>query len=228
VRDLAQQVAERAQVTARRHSARRRWPPAGPRLCPAQLQTLDAQGADLHAWSAWVAEVAVHPLTGEIEVTRVVAGHDSRSLQAAQAASTRPEIVQQDPQLLADARRLLGTAPAFDDWAGSVASAAGFDVIAKPGSDLAQHARGDVGPIRQGDLALDGVATLPAAAAIANAIHHATGVRLREVPFQPEQLRLAWPARARASHPLQGPAVAGAGWLQAPQALPAWLPWPGR
>jgi nicotinate dehydrogenase subunit B len=135
----------------------------------------------------------------------------ARSLQAAQAASTRPEIVQQDPQLLADARRLLARPPL--STTGSVASAAGFDVIARPGSDLAQHARGDVGPIRQGGLALDGVATLPAAAAIANAIHHATGVRLREVPFQPEQLRLAWPARARASHPL--PSGRGWGWLAA-------------
>ena len=119
------------------------------------------------------------------------------------------EIVQQDPQLLADARRLLGTAPAFDDWAGATASAASFDVIAKPGSDLAQHVPGDVAVIRQGNLALDGVATLPAAAAIANAIHHATGVRLREVPFQPEQLRLAL-AGEGAGKP--GAARPGRGW----------------
>ncbi len=215
VRDLAQQVAERAQASpqdAISQDADGRL--LGRGFATAQLQTLDAQGTDLHAWSAWVAEVAVHPLTGEIDVTRVVAGHDSRSLQAARAASTRPEILQQDSQLLADARRLLGTAPAFDDWAGSVASAAGFDVIARPGSDLAQHARGDVGPIRQGDLALDGVATLPAAAAIANAIHHATGVRLREVPFQPEQLRLAL-AGEGAGKPSAARAGRGWGWLAA-------------
>jgi len=215
VRDLAQQVAERAQTSpqdAIPQDADGRL--LGRGFATAQLQTLDAQDTDLHAWSAWVAEVAVHPLTGEIEVIRVVAGHDSRSLQAARAASTRPEILQQDSQLLADARRLLGTAPAFDDWAGSVASAAGFDVIARPGSDLAQHARGDVGPIRQGDLALDGVATLPAAAAIANAIHHATGVRLREVPFQPEQLRLAL-AGDGAGKPSIAKSGRGWGWLAA-------------
>lgn len=215
VRDLAQQVADRAQASRQDTSE----PDAGGRLlgrgfATAQLQTLDAQGADLHAWSAWVAEVAVHPQTGEIEVIRVVAGHDSRSLQAVQAASTRPEIVQQDPQLLADARRLLGTVPAFDDWAGSTASAASFDVIAKPGSDLAQHAPGDVSVIRQGDLALDGVATLPAAAAIANAIRHATGVRLREVPFQPEQLRLAL-AGDVAGRPSMAKPGRGWGWLAA-------------
>ncbi|EPD36878.1 MULTISPECIES: cytochrome c [Delftia] len=215
VRDLARQVAERAQASQQAPShqgADGRL--LGRGFATAQLQTLDAQGADLHAWSAWVAEVAVHPQTGEIEVTRVVAGHDSRSLQAAQAASTRPEIVQQDPQLLADARRLLGTAPAFDDWAGSTASAASFDVIAKPGSGLAQHVPGDVAVIRQGNLALDGVATLPAAAAIANAIHHATGVRLREVPFQPEQLRLAL-AGDGAGRPGAARRGRGWGWLAA-------------
>jgi nicotinate dehydrogenase subunit B len=216
VRDLAQQVAERAQASQQapsNQSADGRL--LGRGFATAQLQTLDAQGADLHAWSAWVAEVAVHPQTGEIEVTRVVAGHDSRSLQAAQPAGMRPEIVQQDPQLLADARRLLGTAPAFDDWAGSAASASAssFDVVGKPGSDLAQHAPGDVAVIRQGDLALDGVATLPAAAAIANAIHHATGVRLREVPFQPEQLRLALAGEGAA--PLRVRPGRAWGWLAA-------------
>ncbi|MDL5037073.1 c-type cytochrome [Comamonas resistens] len=211
VRDLAQQVAERAQASQQAPS----YQGADGRLlgrgfATAQLQTLDAQGADLHAWSAWVAEVAVHPQTGEIEVTRVVAGHDSRTLQAAQAARTRPEIFQQDPQLLADARRLLGTAPAFDDWAGSAAAAG------KPGSDLAQHAPGDVAVIRQGSLALDGVATLPAAAAIANAIHHATGVRLREVPFQPEQLRLALVGEGAGKPSIAGSGRGrGWGWLAA-------------
>ncbi|MPS96032.1 c-type cytochrome [Comamonas sp.] len=192
VRDLARQVAEQAQASQQapsRQSADGRL--LGQGFAVAQLQTLDAQGDCLHAWSAWVAEVAVHPLTGEIEVTRVVAGHDSRSLQPAQAASARPEILQQDPHLLADARRLLGSAPAFDDWGGASGSVGACGVIARPDSDLAQQVQGDAAPIRQGDLALDGVATLPAAAAIANAIHHATGVRLREVPFQPERLRLA-------------------------------------
>lgn len=71
VRDLARQVAERAQASQQAPShqgADGRL--LGRGFATAQLQTLDAQGADLHAWSAWVAEVAVHPQTGEIEVTR--------------------------------------------------------------------------------------------------------------------------------------------------------------
>lgn len=63
---------------------------------------------------------------------------------------------------------------------------------------------------------LDGVATLPAAAAIANAIRHATGVRLREVPFQTEPLRLALSGEAGAGgQPVRGALRRGLGWLAA-------------
>src|SRR5256885_10107055 len=39
------------------------------------FRSLDAQGADLHAWSAWVAEVAVHPQTGDRKSTRLNSSH---------------------------------------------------------------------------------------------------------------------------------------------------------
>ncbi len=188
-RHLAQKVAERAQWPTSEADAS--LPDVDGRLrgrgfATAQLQTLDASGADRLVWSAWVAEVAVHPHTGEIEVTRVVAGHDSQQLHAAQSATLRPEIRLQDPQLLANARQLLGSTPAFDDWI------AGSSLVpAERQADLALPVSPDTHLIQQGQLDLDGVTTLPAAAAIANAIQQATGVRLREVPFNPEQLRLA-------------------------------------
>ncbi len=187
--DLARQVAERAQW----HGTQQDFAQTGAdgRLhgrgfATAQLQTLDASGADRLVWSAWVAEVAVHPQTGAIEVTRVVAGHDSQQLQAAQAATLRPEIQEQDPQLLANARQLLGAASAFDDWNSPRDAAHGL-VLRSPCADPALLPEGSL--IQQGRLDLDGVETLPAAAAIANAVAHATGVRLREVPFDSEQLR---------------------------------------
>src|SRR5690606_3441855 len=100
-RDLAQQVAERAHWPAPSDAAAS-LPDADGRLrgrgfATAQVQTLDADGADRMVWSAWVAEVAIHPNTGQIEVTRVVAGHDSQQLHAAQSATLRPEIRLQDP-----------------------------------------------------------------------------------------------------------------------------------
>ncbi|MFS2117912.1 hypothetical protein, partial [Herbaspirillum frisingense] len=45
--------------------------------------------------------------------------------------------------------------------------------------------------LRDIQLKVGGAFTLPAAAAISNAIHAATGVRLREAPFSGEQIRLA-------------------------------------
>ncbi|MGE8317310.1 MAG: c-type cytochrome [Comamonas sp.] len=207
-RELAREVAESAC-----------WPDEqmddgrlrGRGFATAQLQTLDADGADRMAWSAWVAEVAVHPQTGEIEVTRVVAGHDSQGLQVAQSASLRLEIVQQDPQLLADARRLLGAPGAFDDWNSPAEPAAALPAHRDSSTELAQP-QAD-GLVRHGQLGIDGVVTLPAAAAIANAIRQATGVRLREVPFQPEQLRLA--LAGDAAQPARRPLRRGWGWLAA-------------
>ncbi|XDF34551.1 cytochrome c [Paracidovorax avenae] len=178
------------------------------------MQTLDPKGRDRVVWSAWVAEVAVHPQTGEIEVTRVVAGHDSQHLQAAQGASMHAHTVEHDAQWLASARRLLGAPSAFDDWS-SPAGAAANDAPAAGGA-LTAGTAGDGTLVRHGQLGLDGVATLPAAAAIANAIRHATGVRLREVPFQTEPLRLALAGEARAGSPRGRSALRrGLGWLAA-------------
>jgi nicotinate dehydrogenase subunit B len=211
-RELARAVAEGAAWADEQNGQTEDGRLRGRGFATAQLQTLDADGAEHMAWSAWVAEVAVHPRTGEIEVTRVVAGHDSQNLQAAKAASQRPEIVRQDPQLLADARRLLGTSAAFDNWASPVAEAASALPAHRDGS-MGLEPSGSHGLVRQGQLGLDGVVTLPAAAAIANAIRHATDVRLREVPFQPEQLRLA--LAGKGGQPARSPLRRGWGWLAA-------------
>ncbi|UMT82087.1 c-type cytochrome [Paracidovorax citrulli] len=211
-RDLATRVARSAP-----------WPGAGREsdgrlhgrgFATACMQTLDPEGRDSVVWSAWVAEVAVHPQTGEIEVTRVVAGHDSQHLREAQGAGVHTQIVEQDAHWLAGARRLLGAPPAFDGWR-SPAGAAPTDAPTLRGA-LAADAAGDGTVVRHGQLDLDGVATLPAAAAIANAIRHATGVRLREVPFQTEPLRLALAGEAGAG--AQSPRSTlrrGLGWIAA-------------
>lgn len=191
--DLARQVAERAQWPGKEQDFAQAGADGrlhGRGFASAQLQTLDASGAERLVWSAWVAEVAVHPQTGAIEVTRVVAGHDSQQLHAAQGASLHPEIQEQDPQLLANARQLLGAAAAFDNW-NSAPQASTHLAPRATSADLAQLPDlPDGSLIQQGRLDLDGVETLPAAAAIANAVAHATGVRLRTVPFDAEQLRL--------------------------------------
>ncbi|MBU4612036.1 c-type cytochrome [Achromobacter sp. GG226] len=154
-------------------------------LATAHLAHHDDDGQPGTVWSAWVAEVAVHPQTGHIDVTRVVAGHDSERLQPAQAAPVHGQIVHDEPWLMQGAQRLLGTDTAFDDW-----RAARPTPLHDAARSVAPHAP-DHAVVNQGRLALDGVLTLPAAAAIANAIHDATGVRLREAPFDVAQLRRA-------------------------------------
>ncbi|AVS75485.1 cytochrome C oxidase Cbb3, partial [Paracidovorax cattleyae] len=198
-RGLALRVAHSAPWTGGGPDAHGRLHGRG--FAAACMQTLDAEGRDHVVWSAWVAEVAVHPQTGEIEVTRVVAGHDSQQLQAAQGASVHTRTVQQDAHWLAGARRLLGAPAAFDTWN----SPAAAQEAPAAGGELLAGGQGEQALVRHGQLDLDGVATLPAAAAIANAIRHATGVRLREVPFQTEPLRLALSGEAGAGgQPVRG------------------------
>ena len=211
-RDLATRVAQSAPWRGEAQHADGRLHGRG--FATACVQGLDPEGRDRTVWSAWVAEVAVHPRTGEIEVTRVVAGHDSQHLQAVQGASVHAQTVEQDAHWLAGARRLLGAPPAFDDWR-SPAGAAATDAPAAGGALMAS-APGDGPLIRHGQLGLDGVATLPAAAAIANAIRHATGVRLREVPFQTEPLRRALAGEEGPDVPrTRSPLRRGLGWLAA-------------
>lgn len=144
-------------------------------------------GEGTETWSAWVVEVEVEPQSGRVDVTRLVVGHDTQSLHAAQPASVR----EQDPLLLDAARRLLRAPTAFDDWEATSGNAASVQAVDR-GPSSAMQTAGDTSVsarIDSGQLALDGVMTLPAAAAIGNAIFDATGVRLRAAPFDTGALR---------------------------------------
>lgn len=193
-RDLAKQVVEQAGLPAVATPPVQAGVLRGTGFATAQVQCTDESGAARTVWSAWVAEVAVQPQTGHVDVTRVVAGHDSQHLHAAHSAPVRAEIKSQSPWLLENARRLLAAPPAFDDWSSAVLQGADDSSGALSPYETAhalsrREPAGDV--VTQGQLDVDGVVTLPAAAAIANAIHNATGVRLRQAPFDAESLRVA-------------------------------------
>ena len=204
-RDLAQQVVEQAGLPAADTPPARAGVLRGTGFATAQVQCTDESGAARTVWSAWVAEVAVQPQTGHVDVTRVVAGHDSQHLHAAHRAPVHVEIESQSPWLLENARRLLATPPAFDDWSSPALQGADGSTGALSPYETA-HAlsrREPVGNVvTQGQLDVDGVVTLPAAAAIANAIHNATGVRLRQAPFDAESLRVALAGRRPARNAL--------------------------
>ncbi|SPA30691.1 putative Cytochrome c, alcohol dehydrogenase-like subunit [Cupriavidus taiwanensis] len=138
------------------------------------------------SWSAWVAEVEVDRSTGELAVTRVTVGHDSESLAPLQAtAATRS--IEQD--VAAAALRLTAATPGFDTWPAAT-HGAGDTLPAVPAQALPEVRL--AGTLATHDaLAAGATDSLPAAAAVANAIYNATGVRLRKPPFSAERIRLA-------------------------------------
>ncbi|CAJ92066.1 Cytochrome c, mono- and diheme variants [Cupriavidus necator] len=181
---LVRQVAERAA-----------WTPAAPRANTAAgnvqrgrgfayAHTIDHEAGQ--TWSAWVAEVEVDGTTGELAVTRVTVGHDSESLPRAQAAPSARSL----ELAVADAAlQLTSATPAFDTWPAEAPSASQA-LPAVPGSALPEvRLAGTLAP--HDALAASPTGTMPAAAAVANAIYDATGVRLRAPPFSADRIRLA-------------------------------------
>ncbi|MBB3008447.1 c-type cytochrome [Cupriavidus alkaliphilus] len=138
------------------------------------------------SWSAWVAEVEVDGTTGELAVTRVTVGHDSESLPPPQAATTARSI---ERDVAATALQLTAATPGFDTWPGD-ARVAGETLPAVPARALPEVRL--AGTLATHDaLAAGPTDSMPAAAAVANAIYDATGVRLRKPPFSAERIRLA-------------------------------------
>lgn len=161
----------------------------------AYAATIDHEPAQpARSWSAWVADVEYDQASGELSVTRVIAGHDAQN--GATEDQARPALVSSPAGLLNDQARLamsqlIVPGNGFDAWAGgnplvpaemSVAhSMSAIDVV----SSLPSAQLKDV------QLKAGAAFTLPAAAAVANAIYDATGVRLRSAPFSGEQIKLA-------------------------------------
>lgn len=141
-------------------------------------------GRPARTWSAWVADVEVDSRTGDIHVTRVTVGHEREDIASRAKAPTTTL-----PDDIATATRQLTTGgQRYDDWGdGAPAEPSPALAVYAAGHDLAPQTRVDI----VGTLAGGAAATLPAAAAVANAIHDATGVRLLEPPFSAGQIRQA-------------------------------------
>jgi nicotinate dehydrogenase subunit B len=150
------------------------------------------------AWSAWVTDVAVNRTTGEVSVTRVVAGQDSGLM-------INPDGVrhQIEGNVIQSASRTLMEEVPFERGAVVAREWGAYPIISFPDIpriDVLMLPRPDQPPLGVGESA-----SVPSAAAIANAIFDATGVRFREPPFTPERILKG----------LHGDATA------TPQALPA-------
>lgn len=136
------------------------------------------------AQAAWVAEVAVNRRTGVVTLGRLTVGQDSGLM-------INPDGVRHQihGNVVQSISRTLGEAVEFDriaatdrDW--GAYPLARFEDLPEVRTLLVE--RPEEPPLGVGESA-----SVPSAAAIANAIFDATGVRMRELPFTPERVRAA-------------------------------------
>ncbi len=145
------------------------------------------------AWAAWVADVRVHKTTGEVQVQRVVVGHDAGLV-------VNPKGVEQQihGNVVQTTSRALLEKVQTDANDGRVTSAewGAYPLLTFPQVpviEVVQMPRPMEDPLGAGESS-----SVPGTAAIANAIFDATGIRFRAPPFTPEVVRAAL-------HPLAAP-----------------------
>ncbi|CAN7761114.1 molybdopterin-dependent oxidoreductase [Bradyrhizobium sp. LjRoot220] len=160
------------------------------------------------AWSAWIADVAVNKATGDVSVTRVVAGQDSGLM-------INPDGVRHQihGNVIQSTSRALMEEVSFDRASVTAREWGAYPIIKFPDVpkiDVLMLPRQDQPPLGVGESA-----SVPSAAAIANAIYDATGVRFRELPFTPERILKG----------LHGDAAAVPEALPAPQPAPDLTKW---
>lgn len=152
------------------------------------------------AWSAWVVDLRVDALAGRIDIAGLTVGHHVEGLHA---MPLHDEAVQ--ARIGAAAAQLLSGPQSATDWNGGTTSP---QALAVRVVDLAPRADSHA----LSDLSRSSALLLPMAAAIANAIHDATGIRLRTPPFDGPALqqaaRQAMPAAAADIPRLDAPATA--------------------
>jgi nicotinate dehydrogenase subunit B len=136
------------------------------------------------AWAAWVADVAVNKVTGEIAVTRVVCGQDTGAVINPDGVrhQIHGNVIQSTSRVLKEEVNFSSTAVASLEW--GAYPILNFSEV--PDVDVLMIPRPDEPPLGAGESA-----SVPSAAAIANAVFDATGIRFRELPLTPERVRAA-------------------------------------
>ncbi|MFM7847427.1 MAG: molybdopterin cofactor-binding domain-containing protein, partial [Rubrivivax sp.] len=181
----------RAAELLRETAERAGWQPhVGPRQHSDDGVTLKGQGLAyaryIHskfpgfgaAWSAWVANVEVNKLTGEVHVSRVVVGHDA-------GAMVNPAGVthQVHGNVVQTTSRALQEQVSVEPETGTVTSRewGSYPLLSFRQVPVIEV----VVPPRPGEPVLGAgeSSSVPGTAAIANAIFDATGVRFRQPPF---------------------------------------------
>ena len=142
-----------------------------------------------------MADVAVDTSSGEVSLLRVTVGQDAGLM--INPAGVRHQV---EGNVVQTASRVLTEQVTFDQISVATREWGAYPITRfedAPAIDSLLIRRDDAVPLGVGESA-----AVPSAAAIANAIFDATGVRLREVPFTPERVRAALAGRPAA---LPGP-----------------------
>lgn len=134
------------------------------------------------AWSAWVANVEVRRSTGEVRVVSVIAGQDSGLMinPAGVRHQLHGNVIQSTSRALMEEVHFDKKQVTSREWGAYPI----INFVEVPDVNALLLRRDDQPPVGGGESA-----SVPSAAAIANAIFDATGVRFREVPFTPERVK---------------------------------------
>jgi nicotinate dehydrogenase subunit B len=153
------------------------------------------------AWSAWVADVDVNRATGEVLVVRVTNGHDAGLMinPAGVQHQIHGNVIQSISRATREAVSFSQGMPTAREW-GSYPVITFADL---PQINTLMINRPDQPPLGVGESA-----SVPSAAAIANAIYDACGVRFREPPFTPDKIRAGLGIAPRLEAATQAPVTA--------------------
>jgi CO/xanthine dehydrogenase Mo-binding subunit len=137
-----------------------------------------------NAYVAAVADVEVNKSTGQVSVKKIVCSHDCGLI-------INPDGVknQAEGNIIQGVSRALLEEVTFDSNGVTSLDWASYPILRFPDVpelEVVLINRPEMAPLGAGEQA-----TIPIAAAIANAIYDATGVRLREVPFTPKRVLAA-------------------------------------
>lgn len=136
------------------------------------------------AWSAWVIDVAVDPASGALTVERLVVGQDTGMMVNPDGVrhQIHGNVLQTLSRMLKEEVRFAAGRVAAREW--GAYPILGFAEV--PPVEVLLMPRQDEAPLGAGESA-----SVPGAAAVANALFDATGVRFRRPPFTRAHIRTA-------------------------------------
>ncbi|WP_018916979.1 c-type cytochrome [Vreelandella zhanjiangensis] len=136
--------------------------------------------------SAWIADVEVNRITGNVQLTRLVVGQDS----GVEVDTARLQHTLQ-ARVLGEARPLLGSEPAFDEWGDGRLEDKQNKPLARRQPSLERQVIASNEAPSALPVTLEDTELSPGVAVIANALFDATGIRFRQPPFTASRVRQA-------------------------------------